>query len=111
MAEKEQVELVHGSGNVYRDFDVAEADVHHAKAKIAAQVIGILDDEGLSVRAAERKTGFSYADFSRVRNADLERFSLEFMIRMLTALDDRFEVCVELKPRGRRTRSDAQSAR
>lgn len=99
MTKEEKIELVRGSGNVFRDFNIPDADVRHAKAKLAARIIGILDDEGLSVRAAEKKTGFNYADFSRVRNADVERYSLEFLIRMLTALDEDSEIHLDIRPR------------
>ena len=39
-------ELVYGSGNVFRDFGRADADVQQTKALLAARIIGILDDEG-----------------------------------------------------------------
>ena len=43
-------ELVHGSGNVFRDFGRVDADVQQTKALLAARIIGILDDDGLSTR-------------------------------------------------------------
>jgi len=99
MTNKDDIEVVHGSGNVFRDFNIADADVHHAKAKLAARIIAYLDEHDLSVRAAEEETGFPYADFSRVRNADLKRFSLERMIKMLTALDSESEIYIDVRPR------------
>jgi len=44
-------------------------------------------------------TGFAAADFSRVRNADLGRFTLDRLIRMLGALDDGIEVTIQFAPR------------
>ena len=41
-------------------------------------------------------TGFAAADFPRVRNADLGRFALDRLIRMLGALDDGIEVTIRL---------------
>ena len=41
-------EVVHGSGNVFRDFGYPVADVQQTKALLATQIVGILDDEGLS---------------------------------------------------------------
>jgi len=35
-----------------------------------------LDLEGLSVRSAQGRTGIAAADFSRIRNADLGRFTV-----------------------------------
>ena len=47
----DDLELVHGSGNVFRDFGYPDADVQQTKALLAAQIIGILDDEGRSTSA------------------------------------------------------------
>ena len=40
-------------------------------------------------------TGFAAADFSRIRNADLGRFTLDRLMRMLAALND--HLCVTLR--------------
>ena len=88
---KDDFDLIRGSGNVFRDFGDPDADVKQAKAILAAQIIGILDDRKLTVRKAAGMTGFAAADFSRVRNADLGRFTLDRLIRMLGALDDNIE--------------------
>lgn len=52
----DDLEVIRGSGNVFRDFEYPDADVHQAKALLAAQIIKVLDDEGLSTRQAEART-------------------------------------------------------
>ena len=94
-----EFELVEGSGNVFRDFDDALADLKQAKAILAARIIAALDDRGLSVRKAASLTGFAAADFSRVRNANLGRFTLDRLMRMLGTLDSRIRVTVHVDPR------------
>ena len=74
----QEFELVRGSGNVFRDFGDADADLKQAKAILAARIIALLDERKLSVRKAADQTPFAAADFSRVRNADLGRFTLPF---------------------------------
>lgn len=96
---EEEFDLVRGSGNVFRDFDDPDADIKQAKAILAAQIIGIIDDRKLSVRKAASVTGFAAADFSRVRSADLGRFTLDRLIKMLRALDDSIEVTVNVARR------------
>ena len=54
----------------------------------------VLDQGKISVRMAADMTGFAAADFSRVRNADLARFTLDRLIRMLGGLDGSIEVTV-----------------
>jgi predicted XRE-type DNA-binding protein len=97
----DDLELIHGSGNVWRDFGHPDADIRQAKGIIAARIIGALEDRKLSTRKAAELTGFAAADFSRVRNADYGRFTLDRLIRMLGALDESLEVQVTVEQRSR----------
>ena len=58
----------------------------------------MLDDRGLAVRKAASLTGFAAADFSRIRNADLGRFTLDRLMKMLAALDANARVTVKVDP-------------
>ena len=89
-------ELVRGSGNVFRDFNDPHADLKQAKAILAARIIAVLDERSLTVRKAAKLTGFAAADFSRIRNADLGRFTLDRLIKMLAALDGSIRVTVHV---------------
>ena len=95
----DETELVAGSGNVFRDFGDPLADLKQAKAILAARIIAVLDDRGHSVRKAAELTGFAAADFSRVRNADLGRFTLDRLMKMLAALDGRLHVTIRIDKR------------
>ena len=90
------IEFVHGSGNVFRDFGDPEADLKQAKAVLASRIIAVLDDRGPAVRKAASLTGFAAADFSRIRNADLRRFTLDRLMKMLAALDANARVTVKV---------------
>ena len=92
-------ELVHGSGNVFRDFGRADADVQQTKALLAARIIGILDDEGLSTRKAEGRTGVSHADFTRIRNVQLDRFTIDRLMTVLNKLGQHVDVQIDVHPR------------
>lgn len=85
----EDIEPIDGSGNFFRDFGDSEADLKQAKAILATRVIAVLDERSLSVCKALSAPGFAAADISRVRNADLGRFTLDRLTRMICALDDR----------------------
>jgi predicted XRE-type DNA-binding protein len=95
------LELVHGSGNVFRDLGIANPEVEQLKAILAAKIIGILDEQGLTVRRAHERTGFAAADFSRVRQAKLARFTIDRLMSMLDKLDHDVEVTVSVQPRRR----------
>ena len=94
----ERLEVLRGSGNVYRDLGQDNADVKQFKALLAAEIIKTLDRDRLSVRRAHARTGIAAADFSRIRNADLGRFTLDRLVGILNRLGSRVEVKVKVKP-------------
>ncbi|MET0688322.1 MAG: XRE family transcriptional regulator [Methyloceanibacter sp.] len=96
------LELVSGSGNVFRDLGKPNADLAQTRAILAAKIIGVLDDRKLSVRAAERLTGVGAAEFSRIRGAKLERFTIDRMITILGKLGQEVNVEVSVRPIQRR---------
>ena len=94
---KERFELIRGSGNIYRDLNIADADVRQLKAILAAEIIKTLDKRGLSVRKAQGLTGIDAGDFSRVRNADFRRISVERLMAMINLLGSRVEGAVKVR--------------
>jgi predicted XRE-type DNA-binding protein len=91
------IALIRGSGNVFRDFNHPNPDVAQLKAILAAEIIKMLDRQSLTVRAAHARTGIAAADFSRIRNADLGRFTLDRLISTLNRLGSRVEVKIKLR--------------
>jgi len=93
----EKPDVVRGSGSVFRDLGHKNADAEQFKAILAAEIIKALDREGLSVRAAHGRTGIAAADFSRIRNADLGRFTVDRLMSILNRLGSRVEVRIRLR--------------
>ena len=83
---KETLEVVRGSGNVSEDLGHAQADVEQFKALLAAEIIKGLDRDKLTVREAQVRTGIAAADFSRIRNADLGRFTVDRLMTVINRL-------------------------
>jgi predicted XRE-type DNA-binding protein len=71
---------------------------------LAAEIIKELTREGLSVRAAHGRTGIAAADFSRIRNADLGRFTVDRLMSIINRLGSRIEVRVRVR-RAKRSRT------
>jgi predicted XRE-type DNA-binding protein len=94
---REKLELVRGGGNVFRDLGRDNADIEQLKALLAAEIIKVLDRAALTVRAAHARTGFSAADFSRIRNADLARFTADRLVSILNRLGSRVEVRIRVR--------------
>ena len=93
----ERQEVVRGSGNVFRDLGHENADVEQFKSILAAEIIKALDREGLSVRGAQGRTGIAAADFSRIRNANLDRFTVDRLMSIINRLGSRVEVKVKVR--------------
>jgi len=91
---KDKLEIVKGSGNVFQDLGYQNADVEQLKSQLAADIIRVLDEQKLSVRKAATKTGFDHADFSRIRNADLGRFTIDRLVTVLNRLNQHVEIKV-----------------
>jgi predicted XRE-type DNA-binding protein len=101
VSEGEEIELVHGSGNVFRDFGDANADLEQARVILASQIVTRLDAKKLSTRAAEALTGVGASEFSRIRGLKLSRFTLDRLISILGRLDADAEVRIDVRRRRR----------
>src|SRR5580704_16732992 len=94
---KEKLEVVRGSGNIFRDLGHPNADAEQFKAILAAEIIKAIDRDRLTVRAAHKRTGIAAADFSRIRNADLGRFTVDRLMAIINRLGSRVEVKVRVR--------------
>jgi len=88
----EKLKIVKGSGNIFRDVGEKDTDIKQTKALLAAEILRILDKEKLSVRAAEKVSGYNYRDFSRIRNAELVRFTIDKLMMITKALNRKVTV-------------------
>jgi len=93
----EKLEVLRGSGNVFRDLGHENADLEQLKAILAAEIIKALDRKGLSVRAAQGQTRIAAADFSRIRNADLKRFTVDRLLSIINRLGSRVDVKIKVR--------------
>jgi len=94
---REKLEVVRGSGNVFRDLGHPNADILQLKALLALEVIRALDRQALTVRQAHTQTGNAAADFSRIRKADLGRFTVDRLMSILNSLGARIEVRIRVR--------------
>lgn len=97
--EKDDLELVRGSGNAFADFGAPDASLRQFRAVLAAEIVKTLDIERLTVRDAEARTGIAAADFSRIRQVKLERFTIDRLMRILDRLNRDVKVKVSIARR------------
>jgi hypothetical protein len=75
------------------------ADICHAKALLAAEIIKVLDRARLSTHAAEARTAVAHREFSRIRNERLVRFTFDRSLAILDELGQDVRMTVTVRPR------------
>ena len=83
-----------GSGNVFRDLGLPDADVLQAKSDLVHKIAAIIEKKGLTQEEAAQILGVSQPKVSALLRGQLSGFSLERITRLLTALDCRIEITV-----------------
>jgi predicted XRE-type DNA-binding protein len=75
-----------GSGNVFADLKITDADEYLAKAKLAARIFQIIKGRRLTQAAAGKLLGINQPKVSALLNGRLDGFSTDRLFRFLTAL-------------------------
>jgi predicted XRE-type DNA-binding protein len=99
-----------GSGNVFRDLGLKNPEDLLAKAKLAARIVQILEDRKLIQTQAAKLLGVDQPKVSQIYRGRLDEFSIERLMRFLTALHRDVRIVVEEKPRRRRGRVTVEAA-
>ena len=90
-----------GSGNVFRDLGLPDADLLQAKADLVHQIATILDKRKLNQAQAAEILAINQPKVSEMLHGRIEGFSLDRLTRFLNALDQDVKITVYRK-RGRR---------
>jgi predicted XRE-type DNA-binding protein len=106
----QSIEIERGSGNVFRDLNLPNHELEQLRSILAAKIIRVLDDAGMSVRKAQEVTGTAAADFSRIRRANLDRFTIDRLMGILSRLDQEVDISVDVHPRRRHQEPAAAGA-
>ncbi len=88
----------HGSGNVFADLGLPDADPHLLKAGLVARIDAIVRRRGLTQTEAARLLGLSQPDVSRLLRGDFREYSLERLLRLLTTLGRDVDIVIR-RPR------------
>lgn len=94
MGTEEDFEIVRGSDNVFRDVGLPDPDSKLVKADLASAIMRAQREQGLTNAAAAKRSGVQEADISRIRNGDLNRFTIDRLARIARGLDPRVQVVV-----------------
>ena len=83
-----------GTGNVFQDLGVPNAEEHLVKAQLVFKIGTIMKKRRLKQVEAAELFGVSQPDVSRMLRGDFRQFSVERLLRFLVALDQDVEIVV-----------------
>jgi predicted XRE-type DNA-binding protein len=90
------------SGNVFTDLGFTDAGERQTKVRLAMAINGVIERRGLSQGGAAALLGINQPKVSALSKYRLEGFSVERLMRFLTALNQDVEIVVRNRPRARR---------
>jgi predicted XRE-type DNA-binding protein len=85
-----------GSGNVFKDIGVPNAEEHLVKAQLVFKIDTIIKKRGLKQVEAAALFGVRQPDISKMLRGEFRQFSVERLLRFLVALDQ--DVAIVVKP-------------
>ncbi len=97
----DKVKIERGSGNVFADLGLPEAEAHLLKAELVTRIDKIIRQRRLKQVEAAKLLGLSQPDVSRLLRGSFQEFSMERLLRLLTALGRDVEIVIR-EPRGER---------
>jgi predicted XRE-type DNA-binding protein len=86
-----------GSGNVFADMGLPDAEEHLAKAELLLVVRRIVKSRGWTQRKAAKVMGIAESDMSDLMRGRLARFSQDRLSLLLTRLD--MDVQIRISPK------------
>jgi predicted XRE-type DNA-binding protein len=89
-----------GSGNIFADLGLPNAEEHQLKAALVAQLKRLIAGRGLTQTAAAKLIELKQPDLSTLLRGQLRPVSVEKLMRMLTAFDQDIEIT--LRPHRKR---------
>jgi len=90
------------SGNVFADLGFADAGERQTKVRLAMAINEVLRRRALSQGRAGELLGINQPKVSALSKYRLEGFSVERLMRYLTALNQDVEIVIRNRPRARR---------
>ena len=90
----DKVKIERGSRNVFADLGRPDAEAHLLKAELVTRIDKIIRRRGLKQVDAAKLLGLSQPDVSRLLRGSFEEFSMERLLRLLTALGRNVDIVI-----------------
>ncbi|WP_342154497.1 helix-turn-helix transcriptional regulator [Methylorubrum sp. SB2] len=93
------VEIFHGSGNVFADLELPDAEEMLLKANLTAALRQLIAARKLTQTKAAQLIGIGQADLSKLLRGSIRGYSVERLMGFLTAFDQDVEITVRPHPK------------
>jgi len=97
MAHTDKIKITRGSGNVFQDLSISDADEHELKARVVVALQRLIEVRNLSQVEASRRIGIAQPDLSKILRGNFRGFSLERLLGALRALGSDVEIKVKAR--------------
>ena len=100
MKRRKPIKFEEGSGNVFADLDLKDADQLLARAQIGLHVFKILKQQKLKQREIAEVLGIAQPDVSHLMNGHFSRFTTDKLLDFLKRLDRKVTIEVSRHHKG-----------
>ena len=90
----EKLKVERGSGNVFADLGRPDAETQLLKAELVTRIDKMIRQRGLKQVEAAKLLGLSQPDISRLLRGSFREYSVERLLRLLTALGRDVEIVI-----------------
>ncbi len=94
---EEEIAVIQGSGNVFADLDLPDADELLVKADLVIQISALIKARRLTRSMAARMLGIDQKELAALLRGQLDDFSIGRLLRFLNALDRDVRIVVAPK--------------
>jgi predicted XRE-type DNA-binding protein len=84
-----------GSGNIFADLGLPDADTHFLKAQIVSEIYRIISERKLTQAGAGKLMGITQPEVSRMFKGSFREYSIERLMGFLTGFDRDVEIVVK----------------
>jgi predicted XRE-type DNA-binding protein len=96
MKDKKQIEFEEGSGNVFDDLGLNDADELFARSQIGFHIHQIIESKNLTQKEIEHLLGIPQPDVSHLMNGHFSRFTADKLMDFVRRLD--YKMVITISP-------------
>ena len=92
---KRDAHITAGSGNIFADLNLPDAETHFLKAQIVSEIYRLTKERKLTQVESGKRMGISQPEVSRMFKGQVREYSIDRLMEFLTAFDRDVEIVVK----------------